>query len=661
MKKFWKYIFKYKLLFFARIVTISLAALSVIAFDFIMGFIVDIFANGETHKFVPIILTSIALIIILFITEYIDGYVMSSYIKNTVNYLRTDIFSKIINKDPIILTSIALIIILFITEYIDGYVMSSYIKNTVNYLRTDIFSKIINKDIKDFALDNSGKYISILYNDLKIIEDSLLNNIFQVISSFISFTISIIFLFSISPTIVIFISIFGTLGFVIPNALSKKLVVERNNFSNNLENITSVTKDLFSGFEVIKGFNIAHKINPIFKNSSTAVESSKKKCSILESIIKGFSLSFSVTIYLGVLILGGYLMNKGEISVGTAIIIKKKCSILESIIKGFSLSFSVTIYLGVLILGGYLMNKGEISVGTAIIIIQLSTHIVGPVKTSISLINQIKSVSLIVDKIDEILCDSSEDIEDLSLERFEKSIEIKNLNFSYSDERQALNNINLTFEKNKKYAIVGESGSGKSTLTKLLMRYYKNYNGEILIDNKNLQKILSHDLYKNISMIQQNVFMFDDSIKENIKLYADYSDDEILEVCGRSGLSNLISILPNGINSLVGENGNKLSGGEKQRIAIARSLINDTKILILDESTSALDNETAYNLETSLLSINDLTLVVVTHKLIKNILLSYDEIIVMKDGMIIEKGSFNDLIELKGYFYSLYYLQNEKI
>lgn len=307
------------------------------------------------------------------------------------------------------------------------------------------------------------------------------------------------------------------------------------------------------------------------------------------------------------------------------------------------------------------MNKGEISVGTAIIIIQLSTHIVGPVKTSISLINQIKSVSLIVDKIDEILCDSSEEIEDLSLEKFGKNIEIKNLNFSYSDERQALNNINLTFEKNKKYAIVGESGSGKSTLTKLLMRYYKNYTGEILIDNKNLQKILSHDLYKNISMIQQNVFMFDDSIKENIKLYADYSDDEILEVCGRSGLSNLISILPNGINSLVGENGNKLSGGEKQRIAIARSLINDTKILILDESTSALDNETAYNLETSLLSINDLTLVVVTHKLIKNILLSYDEIIVMKDGMIIEKGSFNDLIELKGYFYSLYYLQNEKI
>lgn len=567
MKKLWKYLFKYKLLFFTRVLTISLAALSVICFDFMMGFIVDIFSNGETEKFVPIILASIFLIILLFVTEYIDGYVMSSYIKNTVNYLRCDIFTKILNKD-----------------------------------------------MKDFSLDNSGKYISILYNDIKIIEDSLLNNIFLVISSFISFIISLLFLFSISPSIVIFIVIFGILGFVIPNALSKKLIIEKNNYSHNLEEITSVTKDLFSGFEVIKGFNIGSKINTIFKNSSNTVESTKKKCSILESIIKGFSLSFSVTVYLGVLILGGYLMY-----------------------------------------------KGEISVGTAIIIIQLSTHIVGPVKTSISLINQIKSVSLIADKIDEILYDSCEDIEEISLPKFENSIEIKNLDFSYTNDRKALNNINLTFEKNKKYAIVGESGCGKSTLIKLLMRYYKDYNGDILIDNKDIHKIFSNDLYKNMSMIQQNVFMFDDSIKENIKLFANYSDEEVLSICDRSGLSNLISRLPDGINSLVGENGNKLSGGEKQRIAIARSLINNTKILILDESTSALDNETAYNLESSLLSINDLTLIVVTHKLIKNILLNYDEIIVMKDGMVIEKGSFDYLISLKGYFYSLYYLQNEDI
>ncbi|RDY27025.1 ABC transporter ATP-binding protein [Romboutsia weinsteinii] len=567
MKKLYKYIFKYKLLFFTRIITISLAALSAIAFDFMMGFIVDIFANGENSKFIPIISASILLIIIMFITEYIDGFVMSSYIKNTVNYLRTDIFSKILSKD-----------------------------------------------MKDFSLDNSGKYISVLYNDIKIIEDSLLNNIFQVISSFISFTISLVFLSSISPTIVLFISIFGVLGFVIPHALSKKLTLEKNNYSHNLEDITSVTKDLFSGFEVIKGFNISSKINTIFRNYSNTVETTKRKCSIIEAIIKGFSLSFSVTIYLGVLILGGYLMY-----------------------------------------------RGEISVGTAIIIIQLSTHIVGPVKISISLINQIKSVSLIADKIDNMLYDSSEDVEDTDLISFENSLEVKDLTFSYTADRKALSNINLTFEKNKKYAIVGESGCGKSTLIKLLMRYYKDYDGDILLDNKDLHKIFSSDLYKNMSMIQQNVFMFDDSIKENIKLFANYSDEEVSNVCNRSGLSNLISSLPKGIDSLVGENGNKLSGGEKQRIAIARALINNTQILILDESTSALDNETAYNLESSLLKLYDLTLIVVTHKLIKNILINYDEIIVMKDGMVIEKGSFEYLINLKGYFYSLYYIQNDDI
>ena len=564
MKMLWKYTLKYKGQFIARIMTISLVALTSICFDFMMGFIVDIFSSGQTERFIPIIALSIGLIITMFLAEYIDGLVMSKYIKNTVNYLRTDIFYKIIDKD-----------------------------------------------IKDFSLDNSGKYISILYNDIKIIEDNFLNNIFQVIASILSFSISIAVLFYISPVVVIFIVFFGVLGFIIPNALSKKLVIAKNDYSTNLEEITSVTKDLFSGFEVIKGFNISKKINQVFKYNSNNVETSKRKYSIIEAIIRGFSISFSVTIYLGVLILGGYLMY-----------------------------------------------HNRITVGTAIIIIQLSTHIVGPVKTSISLINQIKSVSLIAKKIEDILKSSSEDIEENNLENFNNCIEINNLSFSYNEERKAIDNINLVFEKNKKYAIVGESGCGKSTLIKLLMRYYNDYEGSIKIDDNDLKSIYSSDLYKNMSMIQQNVFMFDDTIKENIKLFANYSDEKVIKACKRSGIYNLIERLPNGIDSLVGENGSKLSGGEKQRIAIARSLINDTQILILDESTSALDNETAYNLESSLLELDDLTLIVVTHKLIKNILLNYDEIIVMRDGKIVEKGSFEELINLKGYFYSLYYIQS---
>ena len=565
MRMLFKYALEYKWQFFARVITISLVALASICFDFMMGFIVDIFSNGDVEKFIPIIIATVTLIIVMFLAEYLDGLVMSKYIKNTVNYLRCDIFSKIISKD-----------------------------------------------IKNFSLDNSGKYISILYNDVKLIEDSFLNNIFLVISSLLSFIISLCALFYISPYIVIFIVIFGILGFVIPNRLSKNLIIQKNEYSKSLEDITSITKDLFSGFEVIKCFNITKKMNKIFIDNSLKVENAKRKSYILEALIKGFSLSFSVTIYLGVLILGGYLMY-----------------------------------------------KKNISVGTAIIIIQLSTHIVGPVKTSISLINQIKSVTLISDKIKTILDSPNENLENESLEDFKQCINVENVKFSYSKDRLALDNINLTFEKNKKYAIVGESGCGKSTLIKMIMRYYTKYEGNIVIDNKNLNSIYSSDLYKNISMIQQNVFMFDDSIKENIKLFSNHSDDEVIKSCDRAGLMGLINRLGNGIDSLVGENGNRLSGGEKQRVAIARALINKAKVLILDESTSALDNETAYNLEKSLLELKDLTMIVVTHKLIKSLLISYDEIIVMKDGKVIEIGNFEKLINLKGYFYSLYYIQNE--
>ncbi|MGL6104997.1 ABC transporter ATP-binding protein [Romboutsia sp.] len=567
MKMLFKYALKHKGQFITRVITKILVVLSVLSFDIMMGVILDIFATGQKEKFINIILLTVGLIILMFLTEYIDGLVMSKYIKNTINNLRCDIFSKIIQKD-----------------------------------------------IKDFSLDNSGKYISVLYNDVKLIEDNFLNNIFLVISSLTSFLISVTALFYINPYIVIFIAVVGILGFVIPNALSKKLIIEKNQYSTDLEDITSITKDLFTGFEVIKGFNITNKINNIFLDSSMKVEETKRKYSVLEAVIRGFSVSFGISIYLGVLILGGYLMY-----------------------------------------------NGKITVGTAIIIIQLSTHIVSPVKTSITLINQIKSVSLIGKKIEDILETTSEDVENETLKTFEKAIEVKNLEYSYTPERKALDKINLTFEKNKKYAIVGESGCGKSTLIKLLMRYYSDYNGDIFIDYKNLKNIYSLDLYKNISIIQQNVFMFDDSIKENIRLFSNNSDEEVLKSCERAGIMSLINRLDKGINSMVGENGNKLSGGEKQRIAIARALINNTKILMLDESTSALDNETAYNLESSLLNLDDLTMIVVTHKLIKNILINYDEIIVMKDGCVIEKGSFDELIDNKGYFYSLYYIQSDAV
>ena len=215
----------------------------------------------------------------------------------------------------------------------------------------------------------------------------------------------------------------------------------------------------------------------------------------------------------------------------------------------------------------------------------------------------------------------------------------------------------LNINKGEKVAIVGRSGSGKSTLLRLVLRYYDDYAGKILIDGRNIKDIKLSSIYELMSIIQQNVFMFDDSIEANISLYGDYTDEEIDRVIKLSGLKSLIVSLTNGKKTMVGENGSNLSGGEKQRISIARALIKNTPIILLDEATANLDAETSYDIEDSLLDIEGLTSLVVTHKLNPELLKKYDKIIVLENGKIIEEGNFYKLMEQKGFFYNLYSIE----
>lgn len=216
----------------------------------------------------------------------------------------------------------------------------------------------------------------------------------------------------------------------------------------------------------------------------------------------------------------------------------------------------------------------------------------------------------------------------------------------------------MTLLKNKKYAIVGESGSGKSTLVKLLLNYYNTYSGNIYIDNKDVMNIKEENIFNLISMIQQDVFIFDDTIRNNVTLFKEYSDDEVKCALNKVVLISAIDLLKDNLETNMGENGANFSGGQKQRIALARAIVKKCPIIILDEATASLDNETAYKIEKSLLDIQDLTLVSITHKLIKENLKMYDEIIYIRSGEIIEKGSFDEIMNDKGNFYSLYMLQN---
>ena len=215
---------------------------------------------------------------------------------------------------------------------------------------------------------------------------------------------------------------------------------------------------------------------------------------------------------------------------------------------------------------------------------------------------------------------------------------------------------------NKKNVFIrGKSGVGKSTFAKTISGLLKNYDGTIEINGIDMKLINPNYIRKKIIYVPNEIALFEGTLRENICLDKMILDATFKSVCDDFKLTEIIENLPYGLDYKIFSDKSTFSTGEKQRIAIARALINNTQILILDESTSALDNETAYNLENSLLNLENLTLITVTHKLIKNILNRYDEIIVMKNGKIIEKGNFEDLINIKGYFYSLYTIQNDTL
>ena len=212
--------------------------------------------------------------------------------------------------------------------------------------------------------------------------------------------------------------------------------------------------------------------------------------------------------------------------------------------------------------------------------------------------------------------------------------------------------MNFTFDAGKSYAIVGGSGSGKSTLLNLLMASHSGYAGSICYDDTELRQISSESLYEMVSVVQQNVFIFNASIRDNITMFSEFPKEEVDRAIEMSGLSKLIG--ERGEDYLCGENGSGLSGGEKQRISIARSLLKKSQVLLVDEATAALDTQTAFQVSNAILNLDELTRIVVTHALDENLLKRYDCVLTLKNGRIIESGSFDGLMEQKGYFYSLF-------
>lgn len=495
----------------------------------------------------------------------------------------------------------------FFVDLIFPVVKAIYVRRTMIYMKEDIFSNILIKDVQDFNNEDKSKYISILNNDITMIENDGVLNLLTLIQYSFSFIFAVISLIYISVPITLVIFIVSLLTLIVPKKFSKNISGKKKDYSTSLELFTSKINNLLSGFEVIMTFNLRKKIKEIYCNSNTNVENKKFQYSKTMAIVNALSR------FLG------------------------------------SLLFCIP-----LILGGYYVIQGKFTVGTEIAVLQLTGCIVTPLTAGIQCLNTLVALKPILAKVNDITKTKPIKQTKYKLDNFNSSIQCKNLCFSYNKTNHLLNNLNINFEKNKKYAIVGQSGSGKTTLVKLLLKYYDNYTGDICIDDKNIKEIDTKSLYDLISVIHQNIFIFDDTIKNNITLYKEVSDEKINDIINKTGLNKRVNSMKNGMCEYIGNGNTDLSGGEKQRLTIARALLKDSPIIILDEFTSSIDNETSFDIENFILNLQNKTIITITHKINKNILLRYDEILVLKDGYIIENGSFKELINKKGYLYELY-------
>ncbi|MBL7663592.1 MAG: ABC transporter ATP-binding protein [Bacteriovoracaceae bacterium] len=243
------------------------------------------------------------------------------------------------------------------------------------------------------------------------------------------------------------------------------------------------------------------------------------------------------------------------------------------------------------------------------------------------------------------------------IENFSQGIEFKNISFSYGD-NEVLKDFSLQIKKGQKIGLVGLSGSGKSTLISLLLRLYNIQKGEILIDAKPLPQIKLHSLREQFSLVTQDVFLFNDTVRENICVGKNLSEDEINEGLRISYAADFIQDLPQGIETIIGDRGMRLSGGQAQRLTIARAFLKNSPILLFDEATSALDNESEKIVQKALEQVaGDKTVIAVAHRL--STIQNYDKIVVMKEGRKVEEGTHDELIKLKGEYYKLYELSKK--
>ena len=482
------------------------------------------------------------------------------------------------------------------------------VRQIMSRYKNKVFQSILDRDYRDFSKEKSGKFISVLTENMKKIEQDYLYQYFNISKNLSLMIFSLLTMFIGNWFLTLLVIIASIIPMMISGFIGQKSASLQNRAMVADQKYLAKVKDILAGFLVIKSFNVKEAIRQDYRNESEK----------LDEI---------------------YFM-------------KGKFDVLANVISQLS---GMIVFLVAFGGGMYLVFNGSTTIGSVTAIVQLVNFVVMPLNEVGMGISKFREGQATLDAFD--VKDVTELQTGETKEYFDDVISFSNIDFSYPNtEENIFNHLSLKIQKGEKIAIVGMSGSGKSTLLNLLLRFYDVTSGHISIDNQDIQAISAESLYNLMTIVQQDVYIFDDTLRANITLNQSFTDEEINQAVQQSGLENYVLENESGLQDLCGENGSNLSGGQKQRLSIARALIRKTPILLLDEATSSLDNQVTTEIESSILDIEKLTALVVTHKLNENILKRYDRILFMKSGVIVEDGSFGDLMDKRGEFYKLFEL-----
>ena len=541
---------------------------------------------------------------------------ITAYAESYLNYFVT--LKKSEGSDDVLIYMVGFVISSFLLKNIFNYLAMFFItflrNGVLRDLRNNLYNKITNLPLAFYSEKRKGDTMSRISTDVLEIQHSFLSILELIVREPLTIVFTIASMFIISVKLSLFVLIFIPVsGFVI-SLIGKSLKRNSNKVQKEQGYFLSIVDETLSGLKVIKGFNGERIFRAKFEDST------KRFYNYSNKLLNKQNLAGPTSEFLGISVIAALLWYGGQM----------------------------------------VLNEKTLDPSLFLVYMGLAYQILTPAKAISKASYSVKRGNAAAERVMEILHTESalEDLPNATKKTsFDKAIELKGIHFKYEDE-YVLKNFSISVPKGKTVALVGQSGSGKSTIANLVTRFYDVNDGQIEIDGTNIKTLTKHSLRHLMGLVTQDSILFNDSIKNNILLgKEDSGDSEVIKALKIANAWEFVKDLPNGIDTNIGDSGNKLSGGQKQRLSIARAVLKNPPIMILDEATSALDTESERLVQIALENMmKNRTSIVIAHRL--STIQNADEIIVMQKGEIVEQGKHQELLDKKGVYSNLVAMQS---